>query len=508
MLASGLVLFAPLLCGGLMCLAFVPGSACLLAWVALLPLAWASSRRGRMPELLLGSFIGGLLFHLVQLDWMRTTYGGTGLEGPRANAWLLSSAICAASWPVAAGLLRLLNACWRGRLGLATGTAWVAGEWLRYQGTSAIDGNGFPWLQLGHSQIDLGPLAQLADIGGVWGISWLVAAVNGAAVGLFDAKTRRRSAMLVAALVAGSWMYGTICLGGTRGEFGPVIMAVAAKVDPTNADRLRAEMAKHTAADGRGLPVVFAWPEQSEGRRLWIAGDRDSSARIAALSHSATASGAVLVVGCRRQVGSCVFNSLAWFTPDHGLSAYTDKQRLVAWTERDPGTGFDVARLGSCDFEPGAANGPIVRIAADGWARGYLAAGGVCYDACFPERWRALLRASSKTAPELLIAASCEQSDVSGQLADWAEIQARFRAIETRRPVIRSVAGGRSTMIDSSGSVLSAGVGDFVNLGMVPLGSQCALYPYIGDALPWMCCLSPLGLLLRVPRSLSWQRTR
>src|SRR6185503_21013119 len=53
--------------------------------------------------------------------------------------------------------------------------AWVSGEYLR--GTLL---SGFPWVVLGDSQVDVLPVAQVASVVGLYGVSLLVAFVNAA----------------------------------------------------------------------------------------------------------------------------------------------------------------------------------------------------------------------------------------------------------------------------------------------------------------------------------------
>mgnify|MGYP001464066158 CR=1 FL=1 len=51
--------------------------------------------------------------------------------------------------------------------------AWVAMEYLR-----GIIFGGFPWIPLGNTMVTLLPIAQLASVAGVYGLSWFVALVN------------------------------------------------------------------------------------------------------------------------------------------------------------------------------------------------------------------------------------------------------------------------------------------------------------------------------------------
>jgi apolipoprotein N-acyltransferase len=54
---------------------------------------------------------------------------------------------------------------------------------------------GFPWVLLGYSQTTVLPVAQLASIAGVYGLSLLVAAMSAAAVIALDRTVARRAVL-------------------------------------------------------------------------------------------------------------------------------------------------------------------------------------------------------------------------------------------------------------------------------------------------------------------------
>src|SRR5678816_231022 len=71
--------------------------------------------------------------------------------------------------------------------------AWVAAEFLRGHALS-----GFPWVPLGNSQVEVLPIAQLASVVGVYGLSSLVATVNTLVVAMMVSAGRARVAVVVA----------------------------------------------------------------------------------------------------------------------------------------------------------------------------------------------------------------------------------------------------------------------------------------------------------------------
>ena len=65
------------------------------------------------------------------------------------------------------------------------------------------------------------------------------------------------------------------------------------------------------------------------------------------------------------------------------------------------------------------------------------------------------------------------------------------RAIESRRPFIRSTLTGVSAIIDANGRILSwtSPQGAEVLLDDIPLMREATVYMYIGDTLPYTCLL-------------------
>ena len=153
------------------------GWAGLLAWVALVPLLWALGQaRSTRAAAGLG-FAAGLACFYVAIHWVShamTAFGG--LPGWVAFVGLSALvAFMAAHWALAAAaafaVRRALGwPCW-----VHLPFIWTATELLRnYLFT------GYPWANLGYTQVRALPVAQLAALGGVYAIAFLVVMVNGA----------------------------------------------------------------------------------------------------------------------------------------------------------------------------------------------------------------------------------------------------------------------------------------------------------------------------------------
>ncbi len=191
-----LALFA----GALTTLAFAPFAIWPLALLgpALLFLLWT---RGGGPNFGSG-FAYGLGLMGSGVSWVHVSISQFGDLG-----WFFPLLITLGFVALAAlyyGLLGWLTGFVRGSravaLSLLLPAAWVAIEWLR-----GWLFTGFPWLQLGYSQID-SPLAGYAPVIGVLGIGWLAALSAGLLLLLAEAGRTRWLAMALLGLIwSGGW---------------------------------------------------------------------------------------------------------------------------------------------------------------------------------------------------------------------------------------------------------------------------------------------------------------
>ena len=169
----------------------VAGAACVLgfapfyAWpvpiagLALLFLAW--TRSGSPLQAALSGYVFGLGYFLAGVSWVFVSLHTFG-SMPLVLAALATFLFCAylALFPALAGWLvvRFAGGPIAARLVLAP-AAFVAGEWLR-----GWLFTGFPWIDVGTSQVPASPLAGFAPIVGAYGVSLAVAGVAAIACAL------------------------------------------------------------------------------------------------------------------------------------------------------------------------------------------------------------------------------------------------------------------------------------------------------------------------------------
>jgi len=136
-----------------------------LAWCALTPWALAVATARNTRAALLITYLAALAYYLLNLYWLTwVTFAG----------YLALACYLAAYFPLIGSLLRAVYLHRRWPFTLVLPLLWVAHELGR-----ATLLTGFPWFFLAHSQHDHTMLIQIADLTGAYGVTFLIAMVNG-----------------------------------------------------------------------------------------------------------------------------------------------------------------------------------------------------------------------------------------------------------------------------------------------------------------------------------------
>ena len=196
-----------------------------LAWVGLVPALLAlRAATGPLEAALLGLTAGAAAFYAA-IYWVShamTAFGGlsqgVAFVGLSALVLYMAAHWAAAFW---ASFTIGRRTGWPQWIHLPV--LWVATEFSRnYLFT------GFPWGNLGYTQVRNGPVAQLASLGGVYAVAGLVVLVNCAAAAWWGttragggAPRPWRATAVAAAALAGTLAYGTWHLSAVRARDGP-----------------------------------------------------------------------------------------------------------------------------------------------------------------------------------------------------------------------------------------------------------------------------------------------
>lgn len=494
--------------GLLLAAAFPPFDVKWLAWFALVPFS-IGLRATPSVRVYVGAYLGSAAFMLLGFDWMRTSNGGVGLSGPRVIPWVLMSAFLALSWPamLAVGRRFQRRAC--APMWVTLPLVWTSYEYLRMQSGALMSDLPSPWLQVGLTQANVTRIVQIADLGGVWTVTALVASINGLWLDVaevawrirVDARIpRMRTALLAVApaLYVASFLYGNWRLSQTVPCDGPVVWLMPS---PSKGGYSLDSFKERFGSGGRCADVLL-WSETAfpdllndspSGR------SRASDRQLKDLQEFAAQTKSVLIVGCERfgnRSGTLEkYNSAAVVDQVGVLVGHYDKHCLVPWSEVTPSIGKLLCIPGRTEFTSGT-DWPVFTLGLSGDAglpdRQYKLAATICYDTCFPAIHRSFFLQRRPDVPDFFVACSHEGADRTQSLQNTMVKMARFRAIECRRALVRNASRGYSGMIDGNGQVLSAPVNGKIfapfNVGQVPMDDRTSVYVMLGDWIPFSAC--------------------
>ena len=391
---------------------------------------------------------------------------------------------------------------------LAIPSLWVACEVIRARVIEQ------PWDLLGYTQHGSLALIQVAAFTGVYGVSFLIAlgavAVAESTV-RFTTKRRllhvvRPLAIPTAVVIVVCWMGNATLRAGIDGV-GPVagtlqnVSVVQTNLAPAlhwtpgyTAAQVTSHLNATAAIPSSDRPALIVWPENAVPRYL------EADPMLAStLSGMAQRERADLLFGAPRHDGEHVFNSVRLITSAGRNGGHYDKRRLVWLAERKPWAS------------PTGLEDPNPTVFASGTDPGVLESFvrlgvSVCHEVIHPD----LIADSVRHGAELLVNVA-NDSWITGPSQAPAYQQhlamAVFRAVETRRYLVRAALTGMSAVVDPFGRILGALPPEQRGILTIPVRGIDSLTWYVRfhDAFAWVCVLVAMTALLafgrRGPRS-------
>lgn len=432
-----------LLAGALLPLAFAPVSFHPLALLA--PAALFLLWLGVTPRRALWrGFLFGLGQFGVGVSWVFVAIHDFGHSGLPLAVFLTALFVSfLALYPAVLGylLVRFLRAPDWLRLALLFPAGWTLLEWFRGWFLT-----GFPWLNIGYSQIDA-PLRGLAPLVGVYGVGFALALSAGLlALAVHDGGRRRVAAL---ALVALLWAGGALLarLEWTEAAGAPFRVTLVQGNVPQDS-KWRPELVQHTLDLYADLTRrhwdsrLIVWPEAAI--TAWL--DEVADDYLAGLRREARAHGSDLVLGIPvREPGTRrYFNSLVSLGEPPGVY---HKRHLVPFGDYLPLQEFLRGLIRFFDlpmsgFSPGPAQQPLLT------AAGQKLASAICYEDVFGEELIAAL-------PEATVLLNATNNAWYGDsFAPHQHLEmSRLRALETGRSLLRVTTNGVSAIIDRQGRI-------------------------------------------------------
>lgn len=501
-------------------------------WVALLPLLWAlvsNNKAGAALKLHQGAVLGyfcGFVWYLGNCYWIYQTmylYGGLA-KSVAAGILVL---FCLYLGLYHALFATLVTACHR-RFGRQASLfvvpfAWVAVELARARIT------GFPWDQLGIAQVDNPLLTRIAPIFGIYGLSFVIAAVN--ILWLLRIHLRERRFTRLALTIVGVVIV-LIYIAALHRFQRPTYSQTTAKATliqenlAVGAERTGPEPSMEELIDSfsqlslhpphdrcNGIPelpsttcIVFSTPLQSvqeatpptptnlivwpEAPAPFAEEDPRFRAGMSSLARAAKAPVIVDDLGVSRSADAAGakpfnrFNSASFLTPKGAFAGRYDKMHLVPFGEYVP--------FKSLLFFAGDLLAEAGDLSA-GTHRTLFTYGGhhygtfICYESTFADEIRLFVLKGA----DVLVNISDDgwYGDTS---APWQHLNmVRMRAIENHRWVLRSTNTGVTAVIDPYGRVTASAPRHIRTALYAGFGYErdITFYTAHGDLFAYLCAL-------------------
>jgi apolipoprotein N-acyltransferase len=504
--------FLACLSGILMTMSFPPLDVSFLAWVALVPLFISLENESSTKAFKLG-FISGTVHYLFLIYWIVVVLGRYG-----NLSIFLSSTLCVLMCFCLALFLALycsLIVAFRGCRfpALLAGVFWVTLEYLRTEYITE-----FPWCLLGYTQYENLHLIQISNISGVYGLSFLIVLVNALIYRLVpafqDEETKKRNGsmrwemVLTALLIIGTLGYGHHQWierpdeNGSQKAIRVVIVQgnidQSLKWDPSYQSKTLETYTRLTRESFDFLPELIVWPETSVP--FYFQDNTQLSTEVTAM---ATESGAALIFGSpayKRIYGDVSYYNRAYLvSPDETLPQHYDKVHLVPFGEYVPFKHLlsFVNRMvpAAGDFAEGEKITPLNH---KNLSLGTL----ICFEAIFPK----ISRIHTQKGANILINITNDAWFGKTSAPYQHLAMAVYRAVENRRPLIRSANTGFSALIGPHGKIFAQGglFREETLRGRIPISNTTpTFYTRFGD----LFAVSMLIVSMVITASLLWRKS-
>jgi apolipoprotein N-acyltransferase len=523
-----------------------PWGLSLLAWFALVPFAMVCKPQTPKKTLILAAYIVSFVYWLGNLYWI------IPITGPGYVCFAMCQAMY---WPLLALGVRYLR---------AKNWPMMAALPILFVGAESIQSflfTGFNWYFLAHSQYANTSLIQIADLFGTFGISALIAMVNGVLVDCIKFAREKKwlqclgvETATAAVLILAAFLYGRQALRVlpfiSPGKIGVVQTNVpsAVKEETENAQAILDDLLKQSDQCIAAGAKLVLWPETmvltvlNPGYRMYCDPNSEPVRFDRQIAEYARRTQCYLLVGAHGANVSEVngepdvaerFNSAYLYKPDgEQCSLRYDKIHLVPFGEFIPfKKSFPplyklFMGLNPYDYDYTLTRGTEytlfpVQMEKQDYHFGVL----ICYEDTDPAVTRRMIYKDGHKAADWLVNISNDGWYVQfkdGKVRPSVELAQRtaicvFRCIENRISLIRSVNTGISCLIDPRGRIQNEYIrGSLPIQGMarqgvagwfvdsVPLNDRITFYTRYGD---WIDKLPAIVVCLIATMAIMEKRT-
>ncbi len=477
----------------LLCLSFPPADLGYLAWIALIP--WFVLIITEEKYVYLNALFLGAVFFFIQLSWLRHV---------AVIAWVLLGLYCSAYFLAFAFCTRFIIFKLKWPLVVIAPCIWATFEFIR-----SFLLSGFPWFFIGHTQYQYLPVIQVADITGVYGISFILVMVNAAIVDLIIRSFASRkisppyvggekgggknvskrvflaeqysqcqppgrrliffglTCVLPAVLLTAALFYGYSWLGHYKPLEGPAVCMVQGnipqdlKFESTEEDQIQILKKYSDLSLGtKGAQIdLLVWPEtmmpgllnidpELTGRKIDVLSQLTAIQLAQELNTNLLLGGIALALAGEEQI---YFNSVYYYNRVGKLLDRYDKIHLVPFGEFTPLKKYFPFLANLVPYEIGLTPGQRRTLfPVDTHENGNFTFGAsICYEDTVPS----LIRRFKKDGADFMLNVTND-----GWFRDSAELDQHlaimvFRAIENRIGMARAANTGISSFISPDGAI-------------------------------------------------------
>jgi apolipoprotein N-acyltransferase len=359
-------------------------------------------------------------------------------------------------------------------------SAWVAAEYVR----SHLFG-GFPWIPLGNAVVSLLPLAQIASLAGVFGLSWLLALLHAclAVVVTAGGRSRLQAGVLAVVLLGSASLWGGLRLrdAALTREGTPLVVGVIQGNVPQEEkwDRARAPaildryLQMTRLAGARGARLIL-WPESATP--FYFDEDPLGARQVRSLVADL---GTPLLFGTdeiERASPNRYYNSAFMLDAAGATAAVYRKVHLVPFGEYVPFGDLLTFVAPLVEAVSAFTAGRIVTMLP---VDGHMISTAICYEVVYPH----LIREGVLLGSELLTTITNDAWYGSSSAPFQHFELAAMRAIEQGRYLVRAANTGISGIVDPYGRVLqrTSLFETGIAVGGVRLLQGRTVYATIGD---------------------------
>lgn len=446
----------------LLTLAFPSFSFWPLAWFGMVPLFIVIQNKSPLQSFWLG-WTQGILFYLGTLTWIINTMVNYG------NLPLIVSVFLLALLAMYLGVYTGLFCFFLARFKRNQVNKWIAAPfiWVSLEYIKAHILTGFPWASLGYSQFNNLQVIQIADVTGVYGLSFLIIFVNVSFFLVLDyfyffqPEKREVSAMknhITAALFLliitfgyGSWK--SSYFSNYAGKKPLKVALIQGNIDQSHKwdilfqNSVYETYKKMTLESAEKKPDLIVWPETATP--FSFSSDRVHRSKLLQLGKE---SGSHILFGSpnfdKKDRKITLYNSAYLISPEKKVLGQYDKIHLVPFGEYVPFKKLlffvDKMVVGIGDFGSGTEHTVF------SMPKGKFSTL-ICFEVIFPDLVRRFVKEGAEFLVNITNDAWFGKSAASYQHISMVV----FRAVENRRPIIRAANTGVTGIINSRGEIIS-----------------------------------------------------